>query len=175
VHGSDLLVVDLDPGEPATIVECCVVACRLRDELAADGLTAWPKTSGSKGMQLYAPIKPASDDATSAYAKSLAERLVKADPDLVVSRMRRSLRPGKVFIDWSQNNAAKTTVAAYSVRARSEPTVSTPLTWDEVESCTSPATLRFTTDDVLARVEEHGDLFGPLLEEGDRPKLPPAS
>jgi bifunctional non-homologous end joining protein LigD len=172
VYDPDLLVFDLDPGAPASIVECCHVAQLLRDELAADGLTAYPKTSGSKGMQLYAPIKDAPDDATSAYAKELAQRLEKVEPDLIVSRMRRALRPGKVLIDWSQNNAAKTTVAPYSVRARPEPTVSTPVTWDEVEACQSPADLRFLTDDVIARVGEHGDLFAPLLERKGRPKLP---
>jgi bifunctional non-homologous end joining protein LigD len=170
VHGADLLVVDLDPGPPATIVECCHVAQLIRDELAADGLTAYPKTSGSKGMQLYAPIKETPDDATSAYAKELAQRLERREPELIVSRMLRSLRPGKVLIDWSQNNAAKTTVAPYSVRARQSPTVSTPITWDEVES---GEPLRFTTDDVLARIKEHGDLFAPLLATR-RPKLPSA-
>ena len=168
VHGADLLVFDLDPGEPATIVECCRVACLLRDELAEDGLTAYPKTSGSKGMQLYAPIREAALDATSTYAKALTQRLEEREPSLIVSRMLRTLRPGKVLIDWSQNNAAKTTVAPYSVRARPSPTVSTPLTWDEVEG---GGMLRFTTDDVLARIAEYGDLFAPLLE-GKRPKLP---
>jgi len=172
LRGSDLLVVDLDPGPPATVVECCVVACRMRDALAEDGLTALAKTSGSKGMQLYAAIAPASDEATSAYAKALAQRLEKQDPGLVVSRMNKNLRPGKVFIDWSQNNAAKTTVAPYSVRAREEPTVSTPVTWTEVEACTSPAMLRFTTGEVLERVSEHGDLFAPLQAQGSRPRLP---
>jgi bifunctional non-homologous end joining protein LigD len=172
VHNPDLLVFDLDPGAPATVAECAVVALRLRDELAADGLTAYAKTSGSKGMQLYAAIKPAPEpDATSDYAKGLAERLERADPKLIVSRMRRSLRPGKVFIDWSQNNPAKTTVAPYSVRARAEPTVSTPVTWDEVQACESPMDLRFTTDDVLDRVARDGDLFAPLLD-ATRPKLP---
>jgi bifunctional non-homologous end joining protein LigD len=174
VHDADLLVFDLDPGAPATVVECCRVALLLRDELAADGLTAYPKTSGSKGLQLYAPIRGASDDATSAYAKQLAQRLEQHEPRLIVSRMRRALRPGKVFIDWSQNNAAKTTVAPYSVRARAEPTVSTPVTWAEVEECESSAVLRFTTDDVLDRIREHGDLFAPLLERRGRPKLPRA-
>lgn len=171
VHGADLLVFDLDPGEPASIVECCRVALLLRDELAADGLAAYPKTSGSKGMQLYAPIKEAADGATSTYAKQLAERLARSEPGLVVSSMRRALRPGKVLIDWSQNNAAKTTVAPYSVRARPEPTVSTPVGWDEVEACRSAEELRFRTDDVLTRVGEYGDLFAPLLA-ASRPRLP---
>jgi len=171
VHGPDLLVFDLDPGAPATIVECCQVALLLRAELAEDGLTAYAKTSGSKGMQLYAPIKEAGEDAPSAYAKELAQRLEKREPKLVISRMRRNLRPGKILIDWSQNNTAKTTVAPYSVRAREEQTVSTPVTWDEVEACGTPTDLKFTTDDVLDRVAEHGDLFEPLLATS-RPKLP---
>jgi bifunctional non-homologous end joining protein LigD len=167
-HGADLLVFDLDPGPPASIVECFQVALWLRDELAADGLTAYPKTSGSKGMQLYAPIKEAAGDATSVYAKALAQRLEKREPELIVSRMVRSLRPGKVLIDWSQNNPAKTTVAPYSLRARPAPTVSTPLTWEEVEAGDH---VQFTTGDVLARIDDLGDLFAPLLAE-KRPKLP---
>jgi len=170
-HGADLLVFDLDPGAPASIVECCQVAQLLRHELAADGLTAYPKTSGSKGMQRYAPIKEIGDEATSAYAKQFAQRLEEREPELVVSRMRRTLRPGKVLIDWSQNNPAKTTIAPYSVRARPAQTVSTPVTWDEVAACSSATDLRFLTDDVLARIDEHGDLFAPLLAKS-RPKLP---
>ncbi|MEU3272816.1 non-homologous end-joining DNA ligase [Saccharomonospora sp. NPDC006951] len=166
----DLLVFDLDPGAPATIVECCTVAARLREALEADGLTAYPKTSGSKGMQLYAPVAVGSADRTRAYAKELAEKLEQDDPALVTSRMARNLRPRKVFIDWSQNNTQKTTVAPYSLRARPLPTVSTPLGWDEVESCTRPDDLVFTADDVLARVEDVGDLFEPLLA-ADRPRL----
>jgi bifunctional non-homologous end joining protein LigD len=167
-HGADLLVFDLDPGPPASIVECFQVALWLRDELAADGLTSYPKTSGSKGLQLYAPIKEAPAHAPSEYAKALARRLEEREPELVVSRMLRSLRPGKVLIDWSQNNAAKTTVAPYSLRARPAPTVSTPLTWDEVEAGDDA---QFTTGDVLARIDDLGDLFAPLLAE-KRPKLP---
>lgn len=170
-RGSDLLVFDLDPGAPATIVECTRVALMLRDLLADDGLEPYPKTSGSKGMQLYAPIRPADGDETSAYAKSMADRLARAHPDLVVSQMAKNLRPGKVFVDWSQNNPAKTTVAPYSLRARPLPTVSTPVTWDEVESCDSAEDLRLLAPDVLARVEDHGDLFEPLLAVR-RPRLP---
>ncbi|PXY34187.1 ATP-dependent DNA ligase [Prauserella sp. PE36] len=166
----DLLVFDLDPGEPATIVECCEVALRLRDELAEDGIEAHPKTSGSKGMQLYAPVRVRSAERTSEYAKQLAERLEQAMPELVVSRMAKNLRPHKVFIDWSQNNTKKTTVAPYSLRARPSPTVSTPLLWDEVAECETAADLVFTADEVLERVEEYGDLFEPLLAE-ERPGL----
>ncbi|MFI9556915.1 non-homologous end-joining DNA ligase [Nonomuraea endophytica] len=153
----DTLVFDLDPGPPATIVECCRVALMLREVLAADGLTARPKTSGNKGMQLYAAWDGRQEP--SAYAKDLARLLEKEAPKLVVSVMTRKARPGKVFIDWSQNNPAKTTVAPYSLRARQRPTVSTPLLWSEVEECERPDDLVFTSADVLARVEEHGDLF----------------
>jgi bifunctional non-homologous end joining protein LigD len=175
VRGTDLLVFDLDPGAPANVVECCAVAVRLRDALEADGLTAVAKTSGSKGMQLYAPIKPADHGRTSEYAKTLAQRLEKEDPGLVTAVMRRSLRPGKIFIDWSQNNPAKTTVAPYSLRARPAPTVSTPLHWDEVEACRRPEELVFTFDAVLARVAAAGDLFAGLLNPKDRPPLPRSS
>ncbi|MCW2681018.1 MAG: ATP-dependent ligase [Frankiales bacterium] len=160
----DMVVFDLDPGPPATIVECCQVAQSLRPLLEADGLTPYAKTSGSKGMQLYARAEAfASAQETSAYAKGLAQRLEKEQPELVVHRMTKALRDGKVLVDWSQNSAAKTTVSVYSLRARPRPTVSTPITWDEVEGCRAPEDLVFTSDDVLARVEEHGDLFAPLL------------
>ncbi|TDD50416.1 ATP-dependent DNA ligase [Nonomuraea terrae] len=153
----DTLVFDLDPGPPATIVECCRVALRLREVLEADGLTAVPKTSGSKGMQLYADWDCREEP--SAYAKRLAQLLEKENPEEVVSVMTKKARPGKVFIDWSQNNPAKTTVAPYSLRARERPTVSTPLTWKEVEGCERAEDLVFAAPDVLARVEKRGDLF----------------
>ncbi len=160
----DLIVFDLDPGAPATIVECCEVACRLRPLLEADGLTPVAKTSGSKGLQLYArACGLGSSEQTSAYAKGLAQRLEKEHPELVVHRMTKSLRPGKVLVDWSQNSAAKTTVSVYSLRARQRPTVSTPVTWAEVETCRAADDLVFTSDDVLARVDRDGDLFAPLL------------
>ena len=162
--GPDLIVFDLDPGEPATVVECCEVALLLRPLLEADGLLPLAKTSGSKGMQLYARADGfSSSEQTSSYAKGIAQRLEKEHPDLVVHRMTKSLRPGKVLVDWSQNSAAKTTVSVYSLRARSRPTVSTPITWAEVESCRSADDLVFTSDDVLDRVERHGDLFASLL------------
>ncbi|MFD0470329.1 DNA ligase polymerase domain-containing protein [Nonomuraea thailandensis] len=154
----DTLVFDLDPGAPATIVECTRVAVMLRDVLKQEGLKALPKTSGSKGMQLYADWDCREEP--SAYAKRLAQVLEKEHPDQIVSVMTKKLRPGKVFIDWSQNNPAKTTVAPYSLRAREQPTVSTPLTWKEVESCEHPEDLVFTAPDALARVEKRGDLFG---------------
>jgi bifunctional non-homologous end joining protein LigD len=160
----DLLVFDLDPGPPASVVECCRVAELLRPLLRADGLQPVAKTSGSKGLQLYARADGfASADQTSSYAKGLAQRLEKEHPELVVHRMAKTLRPGKVLVDWSQNSAAKTTVSVYSLRARERPTVSTPVSWVEVEACASPQDLVFTSDDVLARVERDGDLFSPLL------------
>jgi bifunctional non-homologous end joining protein LigD len=163
-HGlePDLLVFDLDPGAPATVVDCCRVAEALRPVLAEAGLEALPKTSGGKGLQLYARISGMDAEQASALAKDFAERLERDQPSLVVSRMTRSLRPGKVLIDWSQNNGAKTTVAPYSLRAREHPTVSTPVTWDEVAACREVADLFFTAPDVLARVERHGDLFASL-------------
>ena len=166
-HGlePDLLVFDLDPGAPATIVDCCRVAEALRPVLAADGLDALPKTSGGKGLQLYAKIadRKMTAEQASALAKDIAERLEGELPRLVVSRMTKSLRTGKVLIDWSQNNGSKTTIAPYSMRARDLPTVSTPVTWDEVAACRSPQDLVFTAPDVLARVEAHGDLFAALV------------
>ena len=158
----DLVVFDLDPGAPADIIDCFNIALALRELLAADGLTAYPKTSGNKGAQLYVPIEPTTSRRTSEYAKKLADQLAQAIPDDVVSSMDKKVRKGKVFIDWSQNNAAKTTIAPYSMRGIDRPTVSTPLTWDEVESATKAADLRFETDDVLGRLEEHGDLLADM-------------
>jgi len=160
--GPDLLVFDLDPGAPASIVDCCRVAEALRPALADAGLDALPKTSGGKGLQLYAPVSGMNAEEASALAKDFAERMERELPRLVVSRMTKSLRPGKVLIDWSQNNGAKTTIAPYSLRAREHPTVSTPVTWDEVGACREVADLFFTAPDVLARVEDRGDLFAPL-------------
>jgi bifunctional non-homologous end joining protein LigD len=164
--GPDLLVVDLDPGPPAGLPECAEVALLLRERLAADGLTAVAKTSGKKGMQLYCPIaasQPA--DRVSAYAKRIAGELARAHRDRITDQMTKRLRPGKVFIDWSQNAAAKTTVAPYSLRAESAPSVSAPLTWAEIES---GGVRRFTPTEVLARIEEHGDLLASLLGGGPR-------
>ena len=158
----DLLVLDLDPGPNTGIYECCVVAERLREHLVHDGLDPVVKTSGSKGMQVYAPIRVSDRDHPSRYARALAQELAGETPDEVVWRMEKVLRPGKVFVDWSQNNPAKTTVAPYSLRARPDATVSTPLGWDEVEAVVDgadPGRLRFRTEQVLDRVEEHGDLF----------------
>jgi bifunctional non-homologous end joining protein LigD len=159
---TDLIVFDLDPGPPATIVECCEVALLVRELLADDGLTLFAKTSGSKGMQLSAPVTVTAPEHTSGYARRVARELERRRPELVVSRMTKSLRPGKILVDWSQNNPAKTTVAPYSLRARDAPTVSTPVSWDELEHGDQ---LRFTATEVLDRVAEHGDLFAGTLDE----------
>jgi bifunctional non-homologous end joining protein LigD len=172
VHGADQLVLDLDPGAPATVVECAQVALALRELLAADGLEPVAKTSGSKGLQVYAAVAETPAERTSAYAHELARRLEEERPELVVSRMTKSLRPGKVLVDWSQNNAAKTTVSVYSLRARPTATVSTPVTWDEVGAAAAGAPLSFTQADVLERVAD-GDLFAALLRADARPPLPP--
>jgi bifunctional non-homologous end joining protein LigD len=168
VKNPDLLVFDLDPGAPATVVECCQVALLVRDRLAADGLTAYPKTSGSKGLQLYVPLdakRPWED--VHAYSRTVADHLTGEHSDLVLSNMKRDLRGGKVLVDWSQNNGAKTTISVYSLRARPRPTVSTPVTWDEVSSCADGQDLLvFTAPDVLERVEAMGDLMAPLLSAG---------
>jgi bifunctional non-homologous end joining protein LigD len=164
----DLMVVDLDPGPPAGLRECGEVAVLLRGRLAGDGVVCYPKTSGKKGMQLCCPIAGTqSSDDVSAYARRLAEELERKAPKSVTSKMAKRLRPGKIFIDWSQNNAAKTTVAAYSLRAQPEPTVSTPLTWGEVES---GALRQFRAAEVIDRVDEYGDLLADLLTPG--PELP---
>jgi bifunctional non-homologous end joining protein LigD len=167
----DLLVFDLDPGAPATVVECCEVALKLREVLASHGLKAVAKTSGNKGMQLYAPITTTAVERTSEYAKAVAEHLARENPKLIVARMAKDLRPGKIFIDWSQNNQYKTTIAPYSLRGRATPTVSTPITWDEVAACRHVNTMTFTAADVLARLDEHADLLKPLLAK-KRPALP---
>jgi bifunctional non-homologous end joining protein LigD len=157
----DLLVVDLDPGEPAGLGECCLVAVAARHRLQMDGLEPFAKTSGKKGMQLLCKLPGGqSSDQASAYAKQVAADLEDALPELVTAKMTKRLRPGKVFFDWSQNVAAKTTVSAYSLRAAPSPTVSAPLTWDEVEA----AEVRpLSPDEVLARIDEHGDILAPLL------------
>ena len=162
-----MLVFDLDPGEPAGIVECAQVGLVLRGLFEQLGLETVVKTSGSKGLQVYVPLNShASYAETKPFARRVAELLEQRMPKLVVSRMTKRLRPGKVLVDWSQNDEHKTTVNVYSVRARERPTVSTPVAWDEVEAChrsADPELLRFETDQVLARIEEQGDLFGPAL------------
>jgi len=170
------LAFDLDPGHPATIVECCDVAMHLREVFGRLGLEAFPKTSGSKGMQVYVPLNtPVTYERTKPFARALAELLEKQHPKLVVSSMKKELRPGKVFVDWSQNDEHKTTVCVYSLRAKERPTVSTPIDWDEVQECASkrdPDLLVFDSDDVLGRIDEHGDLFEPVIElEQELPEL----
>ncbi|GAA2150836.1 non-homologous end-joining DNA ligase [Kitasatospora kazusensis] len=142
----DRLVIDLDPGPGATLVDCCAVALLARRELAADGLTAWPKTSGAKGLHLLVPLRPAPERAAADYARGLAARLRAAHPELVVDRMDKALRAGRVFVDWSQNSSAKTTAAPYSLRAGRRPGVSAPLTWTEVAACRRPDDLAFTPE-----------------------------
>jgi bifunctional non-homologous end joining protein LigD len=166
------MVFDLDPGAPAAMRECCEVALLVQQVLEAVGLQCMAKTSGSKGLQVYAPLNsPTSHDATSSFALALGQLLEQRRPDLVLTTMTKALRNGKIFVDWSQNNRAKTTIAAYSLRARERPTVSTPVTWDEVSSCAAGGPdLRFEAAEVLRRVEEHGDLFAPVL--GLRQVLP---
>jgi bifunctional non-homologous end joining protein LigD len=158
-----VLAFDLDPGEPAALPECREVALLLRDTFADLGLECFAKTSGSKGMQVYVPLNtPVTYDDTKPFAQALAQLLERQRPKLIVSSMKKSLRAGKVFIDWSQNSRHKTTVAAYSLRARERSTVSTPVTWDEVAD--DSLDLVFDSGDVLERVERHGDLFAPTLD-----------
>ncbi|MGI9603435.1 MAG: DNA primase small subunit domain-containing protein, partial [Acidimicrobiales bacterium] len=157
-----MVVFDLDPGEPATITECCQVALDIADVLETVGLQSWPKTSGSKGMQLYVPLNtPHTHDHAGSFAHAVAQLLEKQHPDRVLSVMTKKLRKGKVFIDWSQNTRHKTTIAPYSLRGRDRPTVSTPISWDEVADGADGEPLVFEADDVLARVDELGDLFAP--------------
>jgi len=158
----DLLVADLDPGPPAGLAECCLVAVAAKHRFELDGLQPLAKTSGKKGMQLVCRLPGGrSSDEVAAYAKEVAEDLERALPKLVTSKMTKSLRPGKIFFDWSQNAAAKTTVSPYSLRAAPTPTVSAPFTWSEVEA----AQVRpLSPDEVLARIDEHGDLLGPLVD-----------
>ncbi len=162
----DLMVFDLDPGPGTSIVECCAVAEYIADELEDSGTECFAKSSGSKGLQLYTAVPPRTAwDALREQAHEIARKLESEHRELIVSNMRRSLREGRVLIDWSQNHVAKTTVCVYSVRAMPEPTVSTPVTRDEVRRCAKkkdPRLLRFTTDAVLRRVAKSGDLFAPL-------------
>ncbi len=161
------MVFDLDPGEPANIVQCCQVALWVRDAFSRAGLRCFAKTSGSKGLQVYVPINSgASYEDTKPFAHQLALSLERKHPELVVSDMKKALRTGKVLVDWSQNDEHKTTVCVYSLRARPRPTVSTPVSWAEVSRCLQskdPAKLEFTAPQVLERVERHGDLFAQVL------------
>ncbi len=162
-----MIAFDLDPGAPANIVQCCEVATWIRDVFEKLGMQAFPKTSGSKGLQVYVPLNTAVDyEQTKPFAKTIARLLESQHPEAVVSDMKKSLRAGKVFVDWSQNDVHKTTVCVYSLRAKEQPTVSTPVTWKEVESClkhNDPELLVFTSDQVLQRVDKSDDLFAPVL------------
>ena len=160
------VVFDFDPGAPAGIVECCQIALATRNVLSAVGLEGWCKTSGSKGLQMYVPLNTpdARHDAAADFALAMGQVLERQMRGRVTTVMAKSEREGKVFVDWSQNAFHKTTIAPYSLRARDEPTVSTPVTWDEVEeSAADGSALRFTSDEVLERVDRLGDLFAPVL------------
>ncbi|MFF4189179.1 non-homologous end-joining DNA ligase [Streptomyces sp. NPDC001691] len=169
---ADRLVLDLDPGEPASVVECCVVARWLRDRLRADGLHAYAKTSGAKGLHLLSPLEPTPSEQVSAYAKTLAREAEAALAGLVTHKMAKALRPGRVFVDFSQNAAAKTTATPYTVRAKDRPTVSAPVSWAEVEACADPADLTFLIGDIGPRLERDGDLLAPLADPGLAGRLP---
>jgi bifunctional non-homologous end joining protein LigD len=162
----DHMVFDLDPGEGTSIVDCCIVAGYVTEELTRQGIESFAKTSGSKGLQLYAAVGPRTTwDSLRDRTHEIARKLESDHPELVVSNMRKSLRRGRVLIDWSQNHSVKTTVAVYSVRAMPTPTVSTPVSPAEVQQCAAkkdPHLLRFETDAVLRRVDKDGDLFAPL-------------
>jgi bifunctional non-homologous end joining protein LigD len=177
IHRPTMAVFDLDPGPPASIVECCRLGLRLRELFERMGLEVFAKTSGSKGLQLYVPLNtPVTyDGGTKDFALAVAQLFERRFPDEVVSSMKKELRPGKVLIDWSQNDEHKTTVCVYSLRARERPTVSTPVTWDEVAAVAdegNPDLVVFEADEVLERVGRLGDLFGPLNElEQKLPRL----
>ena len=171
------LVFDLDPGPPANIVQCCKVGIWVRDIFEGLGLKCFPKTSGSKGMQVYVPLNTAvSYEQTKRFAHELARLLERRNPKLIVSDMKKALRVGKVFVDWSQNDDHKTTICVYSLRARERPTVSTPLNWEEVERCLKNGDAKllvFESDQVLERTKKLGDLFEPVLKL--KQKLPPVA
>jgi bifunctional non-homologous end joining protein LigD len=174
IEHPDSLVFDLDPGAPADVLDCARVALRLRGLFEQLGLDCYAKTSGSKGIQVYAPLNgTATYGQTRPFAKAVAETFEARFPDEVVSRMAKARRPGKVLIDWSQNDRHKTTACVYSLRATERPTASTPLEWDEVEAAAEAgdaAALVFTVDDLRRRVAAKGDLFAPLL--GQKQELP---
>jgi len=171
-----VLAFDLDPGPPADVVDCCRVGLRLRELFDHFDVQCFPKTSGSKGLQVYVPLNDpkvtyeaegTEGQGTKPFARAIAQLLEKQTPDLVVSKMKKVERKGKVFVDWSQNHRRKTTIAVYSLRARERPTVSTPVTWEEVEAAVKkgdPDALVFEAADVLKRIEKQGDLFAPVLE-----------
>ena len=164
IRQPDHVVFDLDPGDGTDIIECCQVGLWLRDALGDLGLQAWPKTSGNKGLQVYVPLHtPCDFEDTRAFSLAIAQLLEKWHPELIVTTQEKDKRKDKVLIDWLQNASFKTTIGVYSLRARAQPTVSTPVTWDEVVAADFAEDLRFKTDDVLARVERHGDLWADML------------
>jgi bifunctional non-homologous end joining protein LigD len=169
-----MMVFDLDPGAPADIVQCCQVGLWLRDLLTKMKLKSFAKTSGSKGLQVYVPLNtPVTFDQTKDLSRALAQHLEREHGNLVTSNMSKSVRKGKVFVDWSQNDEHKTTICVYSLRAKAEPTVSTPVTWDEVANCLKKKKadlLKFRSDKTLTRVEKMGDLFAAV--EKLKQKLP---
>ena len=172
-----MLAFDLDPGEPATAVECAQVALRLRELFDGLGLECFAKHSGSKGIQVYVPLNTAvTYERTKSYARAVAQALERSEPDLVVSKQDRKLRKGKVLVDWSQNDYSKTTVAVYSLRCRPRPWVSMPLTWDEVTELADdgdPESVRFEAPQALERIAERGDLFAPgARAEAEAPEGP---
>ena len=178
IHRPTAIAFDLDPGPPADIVLCCEVALWLKGLFAALKMVSFAKTSGSKGLQVYIPINSATTtyDKTKAFSHAIAELLESQRPELVVSKMQKNLRSGKVLVDWSQNDDHKTTVNVYSLRAKDYPTVSTPVSWEEVESVVrkrNAKQLSFEAKEVLKRVEEMGDLFSPVLKL--KQKLPSLS
>jgi bifunctional non-homologous end joining protein LigD len=162
-----MMVFDLDPGEPADIVDCCRVGLWVRELFEGLGMESFPKTSGSKGLQVYVPLNVETTyEETKPFARAVAELLEKQHPGEVVSRMTKSIRGGKVLVDWSQNDEHKTTVCVYSLRAKERPTVSTPVTWEEVERCLSErdaGLVTFEAEQVVGRAEELGDLQAPVL------------
>lgn len=163
-----MMVFDLDPGAPADIVQCCEVGLQVRKTFERLGMKSFAKTSGSKGLQVYVPLNtPATYDQTKGFAHELARTMERTYPELVVSDMKKALRVGKVFVDWSQNDDHKTTICVYSLRAKDRPTVSTPVTWEEVEQCRKKqdaSMLVFESDEAIARSRKMGDLFEPVLK-----------
>jgi bifunctional non-homologous end joining protein LigD len=164
IRQPDHVVFDLDPGEGTDVIECCQVGLWLRETLDLLGLQCFPKTSGSKGLQIYAPLHtPCDFEDTRKFSLAVSQLLEKQHPELIVTTQEKVKRKDKVLIDWLQNMSFKTTIGVYSLRAREHPTVSTPVTWDEVEDAVTATDLRFETVDVLARVADHGDLWADML------------
>lgn len=166
IEAPTMVVFDLDPGPGTAMAECARVAQWIWEILDALDLAAWPKTSGSKGLQVYLPLNsPHDHDHARSFSLAVAQRVEQDHPDLVVTTQAKAARTNKVLIDWSQNSRHKTTICAYSLRARPRPTVSTPVGWDEVDDAVAGQPLTFEAADVLARIDEVGDLFAPTFTE----------